>query len=102
MTNEAVIVEKLTAIEQLLNKQGMLQKEALTFADACDYLHVSTSYLYKLTRTNLVPHYIPTGKKIYFKRTELDGWLFKNKQSSIIEIEKEAADYILGKSGRPI
>jgi excisionase family DNA binding protein len=97
MTNEAVIVEKLTAIEQLLNKQGLLQKEALSFADACDYLHVSASYLYKLTGTNQVPHYIPTGKKIYFKRSELDEWLFKNKRSSVTEIEKAAADYIIGR-----
>jgi len=97
MTDENLIVEKLTSIEQLLNKQCLLQKEVMTLGETCKYLDVSASYLYKLTCTNQIPHYIPTGKKIYFKRSELDEWLLQNKQTSVMEIEKEAADYLIKK-----
>lgn len=96
---ETTIIEKLTSIEQLLSKQGLLQREVLSLGDACDYLNVSASYLYKLTCTSQVPHYVPTGKKIYFKRTELDQWLLRNRQSPGTDIEKQAADYLI-KKGR--
>lgn len=94
-----MIEERLTSIEQLLSKQVLLQKEVLSLSEACEYLNVSASYLYKLTCTNQVPHYVPTGKKIYFKRSELDAWLLRNRQSSDSDIEKLAADYLI-KKGR--
>ncbi|TKK71451.1 helix-turn-helix domain-containing protein [Ilyomonas limi] len=50
----------------------ILQKEILTFEEACIYLGRSASSMYKLTSARLIPHYVPTGKLIYFKRTELD------------------------------
>ena len=93
------IVVKLAEIQQLLSKQNLLQKEILNLQNACDYLNVSASYLYKLTCTNQVPHYVPTGKKIYFKRQELDDWLLRNRQGSFYEIEQQAADYLI-KKGR--
>jgi excisionase family DNA binding protein len=99
MEGNLTIIEKLTSIEQLLSKQGLLQKEVLTLSETCDYLNVSASYLYKLTSSKQVPHYVPTGKKIYFKRCELDEWLLSNKQTSDLEIEKTASDY-LTKKGR--
>lgn len=101
MILEQQVVEKLTSIEQLLSKQGLLQKEVLSLADACEYLNVSASYLYKMTCKNEVPHDVPTGKKIFFKRSELDEWLLRNRQAPVCDIEKRAADY-LTKKGRVI
>ena len=37
------------------------------------------------------------GKKLYFKRSELDDWLTAQKISTHIEIEKEADEYIMRK-----
>lgn len=95
------IVEKLTSIEQLLSKQGLLQKEVLSLGDACEYLNVSASYLYKMTCKNEIPHYVPTGKKIYFRRSELDEWLLRNRQFADSDIQKRAADYLI-KKGRVV
>jgi len=48
-----------------------------------------------MTSHKLIPHFCPQGKKLYFKRAELDEWLLRNRQSSTEEIETMAANYLL-------
>ena len=93
------ILEKLERIEKLLETQQAMQKQVLNFNDACIYLELSQSHLYKLTSTGSIPHYKPNGKKLYFNRQELDNWLLRNRSNSIGEIEQEAANYLI-KKGR--
>ena len=93
------ILEKLERIEKLLETQQAMQKQVLNLNDACIYLELSQSHLYKLTSTGSIPHYKPNGKKLYFKREELDTWLLRNRSNSIDEIEQEAANYLI-KKGR--
>ena len=92
---EEIILERLSQIEQKIDEQNLLKKEVLTFQDACKYLDISASHLYKLTSQKQVPHFFPQGTKLYFNRAELDEWLQRNRQSSTDEIEKEAANYII-------
>lgn len=47
----------------------------LTARQAADYIGVSNNYLYKLTAGHKVPFYNPTGRKLLFKRIELDAWV---------------------------
>lgn len=93
------ILQKLDSIEKRLIEQNLLQKEIITFNEACLYLDLSSSHLYKLTSTNSVPCYCPQGKKLYFKRTELDLWLTSHRNTSTSEVEQQAANYI-AKKGR--
>lgn len=93
------ILEKLERIEKLLETQQAMQKQVLNFNDACIYLELSQSHLYKLTSTGSIPHYKPNGKKLYFNRQELDNWLLRNRSNSTDEIEHEAANYLI-KKGR--
>jgi len=95
MSNENLILERLSQIEQKIDEQALLKKEVLNFNDACKYLDISASHLYKLTSQKLVPHFCPKGKKLYFNRAELDEWLQRNRQSSTDEIEQEAANYVI-------
>lgn len=99
MANEELILSKLTEIATKLDEQTLLQKTVLNFNEACKYLDISQSHLYKLTSTKQVHHFQPQGKRIYFKRQELDEWLQRNRQSTSEEIEKQAANYII-KNGR--
>jgi excisionase family DNA binding protein len=94
MQNENLILDKLTEIANKLDEQNLLQKTVLNFNEACKYLDVSPSHLYKLTSTRQVPHFCPQGKKLYFKREELDAWLQRNRQTSNEEIEKSADELI--------
>ena len=95
MSNENLILERLSQIEQKIDEQALLKKEVLNFNDACKYLDISASHLYKLTSQKLVPHFCPQGKKLYFNRAELDEWLQRNRQSYTDEIEQEAANYVI-------
>ena len=95
MSNEILILEKLEKLEQRIGEQNLLMKEVLNFNDACNYLDISASHLYKLTSQKSIPHFCPQGKKLYFNRAELDEWLQRNRQTSTDEIETMAANYLL-------
>lgn len=91
------ILDSLIRIEQRLDEQNLLQKTVLNLNEACKYLDVSPSHLYKLTSTKQVPHFCPQGKKLYFRREELDAWLQRNRQSAEDEDAKTPSDYLLQK-----
>jgi len=74
-----------------------LNKEIYNFNDACTFLDYSKSYLYKLTYSRQIEHYKPNGKKIYFKRSDLEAWLLRNRVRTADEIEQEAINYTLKK-----
>jgi len=83
-------VEDEKNVEAITGKMNyILQKEILTFEEACIYLGRSASFMYKLTSGRLIPFYVPSGKLIYFRRSELDEWILHNKRSSKEEIKKE-------------
>jgi len=92
---EQLILDKLTEIANKLDEQNLLQKTVLNFNEACKYLDVSPSHLYKLTSSKQVPHFCPQGKKLYFKREELDHWLQRNKQLTTGEIDQIAKEYTI-------
>lgn len=94
MANENLILDKLTEIANKLDEQNLLQKTTLNFNEACKYLDVSPSHLYKLTSTKQVPHFCPQGKKLYFRRDELDTWLQRNRQSAD-DNSTDAADLVI-------
>ena len=101
METNSQILDKLTEIANKLDEQNMLQKAVLNFNEACKYIDVSASHLYKLTSAKHIPHFCPQGKKLYFKREELDAWLQRNRQSTTDELEEQAPDFInRGKKGK--
>jgi excisionase family DNA binding protein len=82
-------------IEDEKGKSYLLQKEVLSFEEARIYLdNISSSYLYKLTSARKIPHYCPTGKLIYFKRSELEEWVFSNRRKTTDEMNTEAETYL--------
>lgn len=85
------IEERLERIEKLLTNN----KEVLTFEEACEYMGVSRSFLYKLTSRRQIPHSKPNGKMIFFEKQKLNLWLLRNKRKSEVEIESEALKYTL-------
>ncbi len=93
MNENNLILDKLTEIANKLDEKNLLQKTTLNFNEACKYLDVSPSHLYKLTSTKQIPHFCPQGKKLYFKREELDAWLQRNRQSA--DDSTDAADLVI-------
>jgi len=80
-----------------LEKQVFQTKNVLSFEEASRFLSLSKSYLYKLTSGNLIPHYKPQGKMLYFERAELEAWLRRNPVKTQTQIEAEAQQYLLGR-----
>jgi len=64
-------------------------KTVLTVTEACEYMGITESHMYKLTSNGKIPHYKPTGKLIYFDRSELDDWLLQNKTYNEISNDNE-------------
>ena len=91
------ILERLKIIEEHVLDRNIIVKNVLRFNEACKFLELSQSHLYKLTSTGTIPHYKPNGKKIYFNRAELEQWLLSNRVDSQDEIEQQAADYLIKK-----
>lgn len=89
------ILKRLRIIEEHVLDRNIIVKNVLTLNEACRFLELSPSHLYKLTSTGAIPHYKPNGKKIYFNRLELEQWLLSNKVESDDEINQQAADYLI-------
>ena len=87
---------RVEELEQML----FLTKNVLSFDEASKFLNLSKSYLYKLTSGNLIPHYKPPGKMLYFEKVELEAWLRQNPIKTQAQIEQEAQKYIL--NNRPL
>ena len=87
---------RVEELEQML----FLTKNVLSFDEASKFLNLSKSYLYKLTSGNLIPHYNPQGKMLYFEKVELEAWLRQNPIKTQAQIEQEAQKYIL--NNRPL
>ena len=96
MENSNIILNKLTAIESLL--EATSQTKPLTLMEAAKFLDLSPSHLYKLTSERKIPHFKPNGKKIYFDEYELVQWLKRKPKRTLEETEEKAASYIV--SGR--
>ena len=54
-----------------------------------DQLGLSKSYIYKLSSSNVLPKYCPSGKLIFFKKSEVEAWLESNRIASQSELESE-------------
>ena len=89
------ILNELRELKGVLIAQNLLRKKMISFSEACIYLELSSSHLYRLTSLRKIPHYCPQGKRIYFNRIEIDRWLQQNRQKTIEEIEANTTEYVI-------
>jgi len=85
---------EIKELKKLLLESNLCNKEILSVEDTIIYLQISKSYLYKLTSKRQIPFYIPGGKKIYFKRTEIDQWIYDSKVESISDTQDNVERYL--------
>jgi excisionase family DNA binding protein len=77
--------EILQALEKVLEQYS---KKLLNIDEACEYINYKKSYVYQLTSKNEIPFIKPRGKKLYFRRSDLDKWL----AGSSYEYQKSLCD----------
>lgn len=66
-------------------------EKPLNVEEAAEFLDLSKSHIYKLSSRGEIPHYKPTGKRLYFLKEDLIDFLKAGKVKTNREIEKEIA-----------
>jgi excisionase family DNA binding protein len=87
---QSKIQEKLDEIINLLKDQ---EDKPMSVREVCKYLNLTSSYVYKLSSLGILLHYKPNGKRIFFKKSEIDKWLFQNRIGTKEEIKKKLAKF---------
>lgn len=73
--------------------------EYISIKGLSDLLGFSKSYIYKLSSSNILPKYCPSGKLIFFKKSEVEEWLESNRIPSQSELQAEV-ELLTYKNGR--
>ena len=102
---DKIIVTTQGELESLINNSVRLAlsehnekpteaKDAiLSIEEAGDYLHLAKQTLYGFTSKNEIP-FFKKGKKLYFRKSDLQQWLLEGKQKTLREIRTDAIEYI--------
>jgi excisionase family DNA binding protein len=92
-----LILDRLNNIESLIKGLKMQNQpapiEIMNINQVAEYIGVAKTIIYKFTSCRMIPHF-KQGKKIYFKKSELDEWITKNRVMTQEEIEIKAATYV--------
>lgn len=90
-------VEKLESLLETSAPTSPVEKQPvwMTMAEfrAFHPEHPAPTTVYGWVRNGLIPHY-KKGKKLFFKRSEIEAWLDDGRQKTDSELEAEATDYI--------
>lgn len=86
--------EQLDRIEKLVRLNS---KEVLDVEEVALMLNVSKSRIYHLVSRRNIPHY-KQGKKVYFKKSEIEEWQLQDRIPTNAEIDSKASTYIVTKN----
>ena len=67
-----------------------MQEDFITFETACEYLGVTSSQMYQFTHRKQIPYYRPTGRRLYFLKSDLNAFISSNRIATAAEIEEKA------------
>lgn len=70
-------------------------REILRVDDVAELIGSNRNGIYKLVFNRRIPHYKPTGGRLYFKRSEIEAWLLSNRVAPMDELEQQAAAYMV-------
>lgn len=88
---EELILARLDQIQRIITVGA---KEVLNVDDVAVITGLSKSRIYHLTAAREIPYYKPSGRGIYFKKSEIENWLLQNKQHSLSETDAMAQTYL--------
>jgi excisionase family DNA binding protein len=93
-----IILERLDRIEKAIQNLSVGKTKAPVdelwdIAQVASYLKITKSTIYKLTSTSEIPHY-KNGHRLYFKKSDIDEWIFSKRIKTRDDIEREAMEYI--------
>ena len=110
MENQIYVATK-TDLEQLIdnavgkaftrvnNNNGKNTFDIMNVEQVSEFLNLAIATVYDKTSKNIIPHK-KKGNKLYFIRKEIEKWILDGSVKTSDEIDAEAMDYILNKSGK--
>lgn len=85
------ILSQIQQLKEQINLLSIQAKDILNAEEASEFLGLKKSYLYKMCQANEIPHFRSKGgKKIYFKRSDLEDWMLYQKVETKEEIQQKA------------
>lgn len=92
------LIERLERIELMLG----FNKPVLTAKEAAAYCGLSVNYLHRLTSGKKIPFFKANGGFCYFKRSELDDWMTRNRIAPDYEVSEQAANFVASKRTKAV
>ena len=81
---------EITSRLERIERRMLAQKEVLSLDELAEYTGWKKSHIYRMTSQRTIPFYKPMGGNIFFKRSEIDEWLLRNRQSTAEELSSKA------------
>lgn len=75
----------------------------MTLEQLSEYLGLKSSYIYKLVHQNKLTYYKPFGKKLYFRKSEVDAMIENSREMAVkspAEIKDLANQFMLNEGRR--
>ena len=104
-----IIVQRLDAIERLLieiktgtridNATTRKDNELMNVQQVADYLTLAVPTIYGLVHNMEIPNF-KRGKRLYFRRIDIDDWIGQSRRKTMAEILQEASNYVATKRNR--
>lgn len=101
-----IILERLDRIERLLINQAQKPNalaedgnEFMNIKEVSAYLYLSVATIYGKVSKGELPNY-KRGKRLMFKKSEIDDWITKGKRMSYDEIKEAANIHMAGMKRR--
>lgn len=93
-----LILERLDRIEKAIQNLNHISdipdvNQIMNISEVAKYIKVAKTSIYGMTHRNTIPHY-KSGKRLYFKKADIDEWIFSKRIKTRSDIEEEAMEYI--------
>lgn len=75
-----------------------MEDSPMTIEQAADFLSLSKPYLYQLIRDSRIPHHKPLKGRVYFKRSDLLGFVYRNRAAAGYEVSEQADAVLNGET----
>lgn len=91
--------ELLETILQRIDTAAKIQRsEYLTLDETAKYMGVKNTHIYRLMRERQITFSKPTGKIVYFKKSDIEEYMSRNTVPSFASLEAMAADHVTTKA----
>lgn len=78
----------------------MSDRTFMTAEEAAAYLGFKIDSLYNKCYKKQIPHYKPSGGKLYFLREELDAWIAAGRVATAAEIRHRANNFSINQNNQ--